>query len=523
MLCREACDTHQSGSLVNGEYANEEIFTQCHPLICDQGASSAFYVYHPTNDRQQCAARNGQVVSHRRNVPRRYGTNLCMQRPQVPSKCAVPHGMLMNLQGKDVSSLYSSHVLRHRLDGSPVASAGAGLFWHGGNPIYYTAKGTEDDVAAQVHAVLRGHIDDLAGHHVVLKVSKERWTGHTFMRVDRTPLAGLASFGGSSEDAAVQAFKHAARSLATTWEVNGGWLYNLAGTMRMEQTVLRVDELYPKTAGTYSAVGSESIKNRWSCPLRRLSFWSKVTREFSPLVPSPARTARLFGEASGRNMLHGTRSHPTQMFASLYDKLANVVTSNGFCFCVDWQDCQVLSTGKECTLLDTIRSMYDEKFRTTQLLTQDDQVCTQQLDWPFVGGRLRDRMEVPSRYSSPAQVPTETAGNTCNVLDRLPPFQYRYRASGRVAKPADGKTSLSEGGSCHMGRAARLPSNAASLNTRLCRKIHTNHTHIVARCFGASGSTSFVVRASFALQLYCSGHGKQVWFARACENMARDA
>jgi hypothetical protein len=45
---------------------------------------------------------------------------------------------------------------------------------------------------------------------------------------------------------------------------------------------------------------------------------------------------------------------------------------------------------------------------------------------------------------------------------------------------------LSEGGSCHMGRAARLPARKQGsrvLNNRLCRKIHSNHTHVVARCF----------------------------------------
>jgi hypothetical protein len=42
-------------------------------------------------------------------------------------------------------------------------------------------------------------------------------------------------------------------------------------------------------------------------------------------------------------MLHGTRSHPTQLFADLYDRLANVMTSNGFCFCVNALDCQVLN------------------------------------------------------------------------------------------------------------------------------------------------------------------------------------
>ena len=44
----EACDTRQSGSLVNGEYANEEIETACHPLVCNKGSDSTFYKYHPT-------------------------------------------------------------------------------------------------------------------------------------------------------------------------------------------------------------------------------------------------------------------------------------------------------------------------------------------------------------------------------------------------------------------------------------------------------------------------------------------
>jgi hypothetical protein len=43
------------------------------------------------------------------------------------------------------------------------------------------------------------------------------------------------------------------------------------------------------------------------------------------------RAALLFGDAE-RNMLHGTRLHPTKVFGSLYDKLANVVTSNSSCY-----------------------------------------------------------------------------------------------------------------------------------------------------------------------------------------------
>lgn len=44
----EACDTLQTGSLVNGEYANEEIETSCHQLVCNKGPDSSFYKFHPT-------------------------------------------------------------------------------------------------------------------------------------------------------------------------------------------------------------------------------------------------------------------------------------------------------------------------------------------------------------------------------------------------------------------------------------------------------------------------------------------
>jgi hypothetical protein len=99
----------------------------------------------------RCTRHDGDIVTTRRNVPLRYGTNLCKQSPVIPSKCAHPHGMLMNLQGAEASNLYHSHVLRHRDE--LVAKTGAGLFVNGGNPIYYTAKGTSDDVAKDVQVI----------------------------------------------------------------------------------------------------------------------------------------------------------------------------------------------------------------------------------------------------------------------------------------------------------------------------------------------------------------------------------
>jgi hypothetical protein len=458
--------------------------------VCDTGIDSAFYARHPTEKLSHCVDRNGKTVS-KRNVPSKYGTNLCRRQPAIPSKCATPHGMLMDLQGASVQSLYREHPVRH--SDEMVAKLGAGLFMHGGNPVYYTAKGTQQDMINAMHAVLRSNPDDLAGHHVVLKITKEAWSGTRYMRVDRLPLVSHALATRASlaagADPIMAIFRESMRSNATTWDNQNGWLLNLAGTMRMEQVSRGADRLHPSSTSSPSSASSAGTAH-WSCPLRRISFWSRFSKSFTPLAPVPGRTAKLFG-ASDLNMVHGTRAHPTQAMSSLYERLASVHTSNGFCFCVDWEDCQVRSGSSQqsnpCTLLETIRSMYDAKFRTIQLLTKNDRICTRQLDWPFVGGTMRDGSRSPPRYGA-AQVPTTTNPETCNVIDRLPPFQYRYRPVGRIHKHADGKTSLDEGGACHMGRPPRVTS---SVKTHLCNKIYSNHTHVVARCFEYAGSTAF--------------------------------
>jgi hypothetical protein len=130
-------------------------------------------------------------------------------------------------------------------------------------------------------------------------------------------------------------------------------------------------------------------------------------------------------------MIHCTLSHPTQLFDTLYNKLADVSTSNGFCYCVRGSDCQINggtepdAGRRECSLLETIRSMYDGRFRQVRHLTgASTPACAQQLDWPFVGGWMRDLSQAPARYTE-AQARSATDEGTCNVLDRLPPFQYR--------------------------------------------------------------------------------------------------
>ena len=131
--------------------------------------------------------------------------------------------------------------------------------------------------------MLRSHVDDLAGHHIVLKIVKD--TAYTstgfnrFMRVDRTPLSSAGSLEvmkdrldkTASGDPSVDVYTQTAKAggTATTWGTLDGWLRNLASTMRAEQITHKVDWLHPKTS---QAVHS----SRWSCPLRRLSFWTQV-------------------------------------------------------------------------------------------------------------------------------------------------------------------------------------------------------------------------------------------------------
>jgi hypothetical protein len=515
----EACDTHQSGSLVDGEYANEEIESSCHPLICPKGPPvDSYYRNHPTSniDRYRCAYRDREVVTTTRNVKSSHKTNLCKQAPDVPRTCTSPHGMIASLQGRPVRSLYGHQVLRHR--DKIVAQAWAGLFVHGGNPLYYTYKGTPEDVADEVQAVMRSSPEDLGGHHLVLKIARDDTfytssedlpRGFTYhMWVEKAPLTAagnnvLKSYtAADSIDPATRIFQSSLASTVPTSGILKGWLRNLASSMRLDEQLSRADKLHPappSAESPSSAATGAASPGKWSCPLRRISFWTQVTSNFSPIVPLPGRTARIFGN-SARSMTHCTRAHPTQAFSSLYSVLADVSTSNGFCFCVDWRDCQVLSSSEQqspCTLLSTVRSMYDRKFRTSTLLTSNDNVCTRQLDWPFVGGDMRDGSVSNPRYNNGAgiQLPTDPAKGTCNVLDRLPPFQYRYMPSGKVFVPitqGSRLTSLSEGGACHMGRAARLPPTPlrSSVQTATCRKIHSNHTHVVARCFSATQSGS---------------------------------
>lgn len=180
----------------------------------------------------------------------------------------------------------------------------------------------------------------------------------------------------------------------------------------------------------------------------------------------------MFVEYGALSMTYGTRSHPTQLFHTV-DRLATIHTSNGFCFCDNFKDCQthLWSPHSNCTLNSTIFSLYDQKWRRSHEIVRDKR-CREQLDWPWEGGTMRDGMTTGARNQE-----TE-----CNVMERLPPFLYRYSPNGTITPIAS--TSLDEGGVCHMGPAPVLPAdlNREKIYTTRCRTIGKNVSFVTLRC-----------------------------------------
>ena len=311
--------------------------------------------------------------------------------------------------GKPVESLYSDQLPRY--SGSVgLQSDGLGLFVNGGNPLYYTVKGSPETIAAAAHAAIKQNAEDLGGQHVVFRTAQDPISRENYMHVHRVPLTWIKTDSSvcRSTNPAPCIIAQSKKSSATHGEF--GWRSNLEATMRAENEADQlVNQLYPQKA-FYTGT-------KWSCPLRRLGFWTNLVGDFNPMVPSPPRAARLFGEKPW-SMTYGTRSHPTQLFRNL-KRLATVHTSNGFCLCKIPQHCSVLETvqNSNCTLLQTIRSLYDQQYRRVELLLgpSSSLPCLQQLDWPFEGGTMRDGSVDTGR----------NLAQECNTVDRLPPFMYR--------------------------------------------------------------------------------------------------
>ena len=66
--------------------------------------------------------------------------------------------------------------------------------------------------------------------------------------------------------------------------------------------------------------------------------------------------------------------------------------------------------------------------------------CSEQLDWPFAGGKLRDGSSYNQRW---------TTVTPCGIMDRLPIFRYMY--TNLQQAQSSSQTTLDPGGVCHTG------------------------------------------------------------------------
>lgn len=285
----ETCDTFMD------ESSAESIWSTCHPQVCQEGFNSAYYTNTPV---QRCVSANGNHVQ-RSNVPA-YDQNLCRHAPIQKTDCEWPQGMLNSAKGNAVKSTYNGEHLPKYVH-EEISREGRGLFMNSGNPAYRYGSVPLPDDYADTHSVLRMHEEDLGGHHVAMKITKSG-----LFHIHRTPLASPML---ENDLSAAQSYR---KSSLLSRETHGttGWLENLRGALLREDARV-IEPLYPTN------VQLDGEKN-WACPLLRYAFWNGQAggESFSPLLPSPLRSARLF-KREGKDQTYGTRAHPTQMVGPL--------------------------------------------------------------------------------------------------------------------------------------------------------------------------------------------------------------
>lgn len=159
-----------------------------------------------------------------------------------------------------------------------ATTPGSGLFIRGGNAVYRELKfsGTGD-----FHAIMRQSQDDIGGHHLNLVIRQDPDDQYKpFMYVEKAPLAYRRNFDSSEQRSSLSEETLLATGLLSTDTAT--WLGNLEPVMRSEEAL--AEKLYP--------ISHRTLSQKWSCPMRRLAFWSKVVDDvdFSPLLPSPPRS-----------------------------------------------------------------------------------------------------------------------------------------------------------------------------------------------------------------------------------------
>jgi hypothetical protein len=327
-------------------------------------------------------------------VDDRAESNLCSKIIIPDSKCTRPQGMIGKAQsdGSPIDDVYKKVAVAS--DRFLPAGLRQNVLFSGVGISSQTTLG---------NLVLNP--DDIGGHFVRMALDTTRSGGYA-LAVTGLPLSSYPD--GLSHEA----FSTGAAASDPGW---------LDADMDAEADAMRT--LYPAPAC-----------KAWDCPLRRRAFYMGKDDQFRPLVPDPLRT----------QMLYRSRAHPTQQAFAMPRTLSQTTetrvlglytTSNGFCACDDPSVCAARCQDDETALTGG--------WVASSVVTPTSQKqCTEQLDWPYAGGSLRD---------GPASAfgPRWTTLVPCGVWDRLPTFRYRYKNTERITRSS--KTTLDKGGVCHMG------------------------------------------------------------------------
>jgi hypothetical protein len=261
------------------------ISCSCNPKIC-KDAEADYYASHPSTE---CRKKSGESAKPKwANLPRRvsqydenidsqnsahfttkplgvptpvmYENNLCAHQPIIPRTCKHPQGafyltinrkfsifcdpriltrtkagMLGGRKGTNMEDLYVEEALSYT--DQALYSTGRGLFVHGGNAIYQAEQTSQQDILH--HGVMKQSPEDLGGHHLVLKVTRDAH-GEPYMLVDRIPLSypRVLENGAIIRVALTEKELLSASQRSSSAHGNFGWLANLEASMGSEQALV---------------------------------------------------------------------------------------------------------------------------------------------------------------------------------------------------------------------------------------------------------------------------------------------
>lgn len=248
------------------------------------------------------------------------------------------------------------------------------------------------------------------------------------------------------------------------------WVPNLHLRWLAELEEHSVLELYPQLLPESR---QDEAGSSWSCPIRKLVFWGSTTEGFGPITPNPVVAAQLYPNLTG--------IHPFIEPQGPYPRRADYYTPNGFCYYQtnsSSSSMPVIEVGSniesQCSLLGTMRLLLSNAEVPITIQEPFQSRCNDIIDTPDAGGRLR---------SGETLEPAADLNAHCGLLHRLTPAIMSVQGDAVPVRPsAAGLTTASEGGDCHMGRAAVLQSGLPPLQGLQCATVEKTLDAVTLDC-----------------------------------------